>query len=173
LNEFDRLVGERRGSEIENEVADFLSEDYYMVNDVFRSTFRYSSIIAIYSLLEDTMNDLCRFLQRRQNHSLELTDLDGRGIYRAKLYLEKVCHLEFPSDGHEWKEIEKLNAIRNCLAHTNGKVKTRKVENIVNNTNGLSINEGYPRLIIDEEYIKNVIEYIATFLNQMLGIALV
>ena len=55
--------------------------------------------------------------------SLELSDLKNDGIERAKEYLVKVCHINFPEKSHEWSEIQKLKQIRNCIVHAEGNIE--------------------------------------------------
>ena len=135
-------------------------------------TFHYSTIVTVYSLLEISLNDLCRYLCNSKKLSSSLEELRGKGIKRAKLYLEKVCLIDFP-ENNEWNEILKFNEIRNCIVHAQGDIEDakspkspKKLRNIVANTSGVELeNERF--IIIDSEYInmalsntKNLLEIV-------------
>jgi hypothetical protein len=97
----------RRGSEAElpSELVEYYADGFYVVERIFLRTFRYSALVAIYSLLETSMNSLCSLLQKRNDLKIELRDLRGDGIERAKTYLTKICALQFAEGSHEWAEI--------------------------------------------------------------------
>jgi len=102
--------------------------------------------------------------------SVELKDLRGDGIERARLYLTKVCGVQLPCEGHAWAEIQKLNNIRNCIVHAEGNVddvsSPTKLKNIVRNTKGISLeNERY--LLIDNKYLDMAITCVEDFLQEL------
>jgi hypothetical protein len=102
--------------------------------------------------------------------SVELTDLKGDGIERARLYLTKVCEIQFPDGSHEWAEIQKLNNIRNCIVHAEGNVddvrSPTKLRNIVKNTKGISF-ESERYLSIDNKYLEMAITWVEDFLQEL------
>ena len=89
---------------------------------------------------------------------LKLEDVRGDGIERAKLYLSKVCLIDFPEQSNEWNMMQKLNSIRNCVVHAEGIVPNvkspKKLKNIINNTDGLELE--------NEKYLKIECSYIAS-----------
>lgn len=163
--EFDELVGEARGTEIEANVADYLADDYRKIESHFPQHLRYSAIVSIYSLLEDSMNSICRFLTTQRNLPLELNDLNDKGIFRAQKYLTKVCGIDFPETSREWNEIRKLNKVRNCIVHTNGNAS--KIEEMARQTRGIALETGRPYLIIEREYIANATDWISSLLEDI------
>ena len=143
--------------ELEAQLAEYFSEEFHMIENTFLKTFRYSMVVAIYSLVEVSLNDLCRYLCNSNKMALTINDLRDDGIQRAKLYLTKVCMVDFPASSHEWDEIIKLNFIRNCIIHTQGNVgnvkSPGKIINIVDNTPSISIkDERY--LMIERSYVE-------------------
>ena len=142
-------------SEIQYQLDEYFSEENYIIENIFLKTFHYSTIVTVYSLLEISLNDLCRFLRNSKKLSLSLEELRGNGIKRAKLYLAKVCLIDFP-ESNEWNEILKLNKIRNCIVHAQGDIEDAKspktLRNIVASTRGVELeNDRFIR--IDSEYI--------------------
>ena len=116
------------------------------------------------------MNSLCTILQKMNDLNVELNDLRGDGIERARLYLTKVCEIQFPDASHEWAEIQKLNSIRNCIVHAEGNVddvrSPTKLRNIVKNTKGISL-ESERYLSIDKKYLEMVIACVDDFLQEL------
>ncbi len=86
---------------------------------------RTSSLISLYLTLENSLNFLCQTGSRYSDSAVELADLMNTNlIERAKIYLVKVLKLNFPQQSRAWKEIEKIQQIRNALVHNNGIVKS-------------------------------------------------
>ncbi|MGA9347532.1 MAG: hypothetical protein WBW48_01845 [Anaerolineae bacterium] len=71
--------------------------------------------------------DECRFQSRaRDDITLTLSDIDGRGIRKAKIYLCKVLGVRFPFDtSPEWREIQEYARLRNCIVHNEGRLDER------------------------------------------------
>jgi len=156
--------------EIKHELDEYFSDEFYVIENIFLKTFRYSMVVTAYSLLETTLNSLCHYLHRLKKVDLTLDELKGEGIERAKLYLLKICHIDFPFTSHEWNQIVKLNSIRNCIVHAQGDVtlskSPAKLRNIVANTHGIDINNDR-YLIIDKTFIDSAISNIKTTVAQI------
>jgi len=152
------------------EITEFYGEDFYIIESIFLHTFRYSALVSIYSLIETSMSTLCRHLERREYLTLKLSDLKGKGVERARLYLTKVCHITFPDSSHEWSEIQKLNKVRNCIVHANGNIErvrsSDKLRSIIKDTKGLKI-ERKRILIIEKVYLDNAITWAENFLQKL------
>lgn len=73
-----------------------------------------------YSVLEDSLNQICHNLEESQLYNISLTDIKGMGINRARIYLEKVGKITQPFQTNSWNTIMKLNRVRNVLIHANG-----------------------------------------------------
>jgi len=46
--------------------------------------------------------------------------MHGKGINRAKLYLEKVFNVDLHTGRQPWEEIDALRKIRNAIVHDEG-----------------------------------------------------
>ncbi len=155
----EKVENGKLNSETKYQLDEYFSEKHYVIENIFLKTVRYSMIVTIYSLLEISLNDLCRYLCDSKKLSLSLEESSGDGIKRAKLYLAKVCLIDFP-ESNEWNEILKLNEIRNCIVHTQGDIEfaksPEKLRNIVANTRGIELeNDRFIR--IDSEYINTAL----------------
>jgi len=152
---------------LSDEIAEYYSEENYIIENVYIKIFRYSSLISIYSFLEISMHQLCRHLKRHKNIDIEIEDIKGNGINRYKIYISKACGISFPDTLNEWSEIIKLNKIRNCLVHCEGNISIAnspsKLKNIINNTAGLSLARD-KEIVIDSSYLNKSITNIETFI---------
>jgi hypothetical protein len=163
---------EKRGGDSTHhqDIIDWYADDFQRIDKVFIRTFRYSAIVSIYSTLESSMNSICTHLLRLKCRTLELSNLKGEGIERAKLCLETVCAVDFPENTASWSEIQKLIKIRNCIVHAEGNIEIarspQKLINIVQNTKGLEI-EGKRYIKIEGEYLEAVINSVENFLEEL------
>jgi hypothetical protein len=151
-------------------IGENYNEDYFIIDEIFARQMRYSVLVTIYTILEMALNDLCNQLRRINELAVELDDLTGAGIDRAKRYLKKVCQIDFPDQSREWNEINKLNKIRNCIVHTQGNIleakNTEELKNIVTNTKGLSI-ERDRYIKIEPSYIEKNEKLVRDFLTEI------
>lgn len=152
------------------EVEDYFSDDYYIIEEIHVGLYRRSTLVSVYSFLENSLNTLCRHLYKRHGYSVEVGDLRGEGIIRAKSYLEKLAGIDFSMLNGEWSKISSFNKIRNCIVHSEGNIKASKsatqLDNIVNTSSGLSLRDG--RYIkIDREYIDFIITTIEKFMDKL------
>jgi len=110
------------------EKDDFLEQEGFRIDQikfVFPQLQRTSSLISLYLILEQNLNHLCEVCARNVDSGIELNELANNNLLnRAKIYLVKVQNLTFPDKHESWKEILKLQEIRNALVHNNGKIKT-------------------------------------------------
>lgn len=147
----------------DEDVTGYYADELHRIESVFRRAFRYSAIVTIHSLLETSMNSMCSFLQKKHGYGPGLQDIKGDGIERSRLYLSKVCGIEFPDTSHEWQELQKLNQLRNCIVHANGDVSQvlnrARLAGIIKNTKGLKVElERY--LVIDTTYLKQAVSWV-------------
>lgn len=83
---------------------------------------RNSFAVGLYSLIEWSLLDICRFL-RRKDVRIGVADIRGDNeIDRAKAYVVKVLRAHFPSETTEWAEIQLCRRVRNCIVHAAGEV---------------------------------------------------
>jgi hypothetical protein len=87
-------------AEFEDYLSDFYADEFHRIDRIFLRTFRYSAVVTIYSLLETSMNSLCSILKQMKAINIELEEIRGDGIERAKVYLMKVCEIKFPERRH-------------------------------------------------------------------------
>lgn len=80
-----------------------------------------SLFIAIYSLFERYLINLCNDVCESERLGLKPEALSEKGIWAARTYLNDVAGLTFPDDAEEWSVIRGLSKLRNDLAHDIGR----------------------------------------------------
>ena len=126
---------------------------------------RYSSILSSYAYLENSMNKLCEEYHIAKQLPLDPSQVKGEGIERSKLYLSKLAELDFDKINKEWSQLQILNALRNCIIHADGDVNLtrKKLDNIINNTPGLSFVDN-SLIMMEASYIHSAVDAIQTLL---------
>ncbi|MBO2675934.1 hypothetical protein I6M53_14935 [Shewanella algae] len=152
------------------EVEDYFSDDYYLIEEIHIGLYRKSTLVSVYSFLENSMNSLCLHLQRSHSYPVELNDLRGEGIVRAKIYLEKLAGIDFTLINGEWSELIAFNKLRNCIVHSEGNIKASKnstqLENIINQKSSLSLRHER-HLKVEREYIDAIMTTTEAFLEKL------
>jgi len=152
-----------------NKVNDYFSDDYYTIEEIHVDLFRKSTLVSLYSFLENAMNRLCRNLARKNSYFFALDDLKGEGIVRARNYLVKLAGTDFNLLNGEWSKLLNLNKVRNCIVHCEGYVSASKIASIagiINETPGLSLRN--ERLItVERIYIDACITTVEEFLQKL------
>jgi len=101
-------------------------EIHWKLYDVF-PTLQWTSIFnSAYSLFERYLNDLCSIFGKNVGVKIALTDLNGQGIERAKIFLSKIVSINNVFDSTEWKDIQDYSKVRNILVHASGKLDLSK-----------------------------------------------
>ena len=180
-----------------NDFFDWYGDDYYIVDDVFRKINLYSFIITLYSYIEQGLNTVCRakYTDRRTEQkkanlkaedegrkpefknllAVTLKDFGGKGIYKARRYLEKVFAVSFDSVKEEWDEINGLAKMRNAIVHNNGFdtgyiEKDAKIKQHIRDGR-LEITahseDSYGHIVIKTEYLDAIIPIAKNFFNKL------
>ena len=101
---------------------DMFADDHYMIEDVFTRLSLNAFVVILYSHIEEGLNNLCDAVRQDGKIKLRYTSMKGKGITRAKSYLEKVIGMNLHIAGNDkntahWNEIIGLNKIRNGIVH--------------------------------------------------------
>lgn len=106
-----------------------------------------SFVIYLHSLAEHHLNSIARSVRTRGQLVLDIAEIHGRPIERARIYLTKVAGLDVSTLG-EWKELRDLATVRNILVHNGGEIgrdqKVRaKLRGLAGRVHGLSATDGW------------------------------
>lgn len=131
---------------------------------------RYSSILAMYSYLESSMNSICSQQEKILKLPISVTDLKGDGIPRCKTYLEKLVLVDFQPINALWSRITTLNKLRNCIIHGAGDAEkmngTQGLCALIENTDGLSFVE-QKLVMMSKDFVLSAMGDIGEFLNAL------
>ena len=130
---------------------------------------RYSFVVQLYTVLESRAKALCDELnQRNPTLTLQVNDLrGGRHLDGIRIFLTKV----YPVQITHWQEIEKLQTIRNCIAHANGFVtevqgKREHLQEITRSGCGVSIGSD-EHLVIERKYCEAALASVRGFFTEV------
>jgi hypothetical protein len=120
----ERLRQQAEGAD--EETRQLLGEDYaeekgYLIDHFPEFTLQ-NTFVATYSLLEDEMFKIARFVGGRLKIKLDPEELCDKGIRAAKKFLEKLCDITIPGDA-VWQQAVQHGSVRNVFAHARGRVK--------------------------------------------------
>ena len=167
-SEITRLKAEIKDAVILDEKLVNMELD--VVGVYFANIMRKSFLISLYSFLEYLLMQKCR---SQKGDILDPSALGIRGkndVDRARIYLTKVLHVSFPSNSQEWKEIQNIRMLRNCIAHNNGrcdKDKYKKLRDYVaQNSDILSLSSS--EIVISGEYCNRALRTVGKFIEQLL-----
>ncbi|WP_061778616.1 hypothetical protein, partial [Vibrio vulnificus] len=101
---------------------------------------------------------------------MEVSELRGEGIVRAKTYLEIHGIINSDSLNGVWSNLSSFNKVRNCLVHCNGYVDSYKnkkqIISIVNGSTYLSWDDK-GKLVIDKEYLEFITGEVEKYLLEV------
>lgn len=101
---------------------------------LWRTTFLHS-----YFLLESSLDQVCKNIQQAEEYTLGLTDIAGNGIFRASVYLKKVCKIKDPFSDNLWSKLVDYNKLRNIFVHSDGLVSRKIAVDLAKRNEGLLI----------------------------------
>jgi hypothetical protein len=147
-----------------------VSEEYRNISDTFIGTYRDSTLVSIYSFLENTMRSICAILHKFNEYPIELSDLTGDGIQRSKSYLEKMAKIDFSEINGNWSNLQNLALLRNCIVHVEGDTlnfrSKEKLRSIVENNQHLYLKRDR-EIVVEREYIDFAIIEVEKFINYL------
>jgi hypothetical protein len=103
-------------------------------NILWRTTF-----LHCYFLLESSLDAVCKNLQQTEDYKIALSDVAGSGIFRASVYLKKVCNISEPFTDHTWGKLLDYNKLRNIFVHGDGLVARKTAVELAKRNEGLLI----------------------------------
>jgi len=124
-NKIDKILEQAPEPEHDDIIENYslsLHENQIKYPNVHRNAF----VMAVYSFLENKLNELCWILENCIDSSVKLKDLSDTGITRAGTFLSKVAKIPVNEISDEWSFIRHLNKLRNSLVHSGGRIPTEE-----------------------------------------------
>ena len=109
------------------EKDDFVSEQWAMTSGTLHSCrvellTQYSLLLTMVSLLEESVNTLCRLYHDLNHLDKELKDIKGNGLERAAKYLKEVAGIVGFTSDKQWEYITAIRDARNMVVHNGGRI---------------------------------------------------
>jgi len=105
----------------------FVSEQWAMTSGTLHSCrvdllTQYSLLLTMISLLEESVNTLCRLYHDLNHLDKELKDIKGSGLERAAKYLKEVVGIVGFTSDKQWEYITTIRDARNMVVHNGGRI---------------------------------------------------
>lgn len=167
-SEYERTKDHEDDSNYDYSYGDQLME----IESIYLRMHRYSAILTTYAYLETVMSSICCEVERRLNLLVGVSDLNGDGIQRCKVYLEKLGKFDFDLINPLWSRLTMLNKVRNCIMHANGdaaKVKSSgKFIKTIKASEGLSFAER-TLIMVSKEFVLGAIKDVEELSTHLIG----
>ena len=157
--------------ECHEDIMDAYASDLHEIQSKFPSIHRETLVITIYNFLEAKMDKLCSILSVSIDTNIELKDLQGKGITRARLYLTKVAKLDLMKVTPEWNYIKNVNKLRNQIVHNAGRLPSGSDDSLnlfILQTASLSGTPG-ERVSVMPDFIEEFIDKLDSFFEKLMG----
>lgn len=160
------------------EYAEFMVDDLEMLCESFPAFQWHAQFLVVFATFEESLNGLCRVVQRRLKSDLSLKDMYGQGCERAKVYLSKVGGAKDVFSNPLWQRAVLLGRIRNAIAHAQGHVDGPKNEALraeMTALNGLALKQVGPddsteyRIILSSVFVKEAISALQHMVHAVAG----
>ncbi|EMJ89490.1 hypothetical protein [Leptospira meyeri] len=102
------------------DISNIDKKDLYELISIYsdESILSIALFLKIYSLIEIYLDKECKIYENHFDLDLKLNDLNGKGIFRPKIFIEKVVKFKITETNEQWEFIVSLNKIRNTLIHS-------------------------------------------------------
>lgn len=178
--EYQKTYAEMEGEDedFRHQFADHKSNSRYVDHWFYESTedmkFRYNSffdiysksvVMTLYSLVESTLKEICLIAQSDLNKKIAPEDLDSKNYLMNSInYFDLVLEIPIDTITPLIQKLEKIQKVRNKIAHENSEVTSLEIEEIIKNSNGsLTIEEengGKYFKIVKAKYVLDFFELI-------------
>jgi hypothetical protein len=145
----------RRTDPDEYDVALQMADE--MADRILPRLFLAPFVLSLWSVLESAIIEIAEFIRRQRSLDLTIEDLRGSLLQRTKKYFGTVINYDFSLDDGCWQELQSLAAVRNALAHANGRIAAVREHDLVKLRQICATAEG---LEIDGEFILPSLKYV-------------
>jgi len=171
-NEFDDLKDSvkqeiaQMTKEQRDEYDDYISEQYWELQEVIPGISYAGIIIIMWSLLEHTSIRLTKRIGNSRDVKIKPSDLKYKGIKNARIYFEKVLNIQIPNDS-KWQRLMYINKIRDIIVHNDSNIpkdtQYDALRSYIERTNGIMISNA-GKVQIDDTYCMDVIDLVEEYL---------
>jgi hypothetical protein len=143
----------------------------------FKILLSQSFITMLYSFFEISILRECYLDSKYKDHGEAYGQIKGKGIIKAKNYFRKVMKIDFTFETNDdWKWINKLRLLRDCIIHRQGSLSgfssiniDVNLEKFINSEKGLSLVDPRGKLIsIDTEFCDKSLIIVKRLISEIL-----
>lgn len=121
---------------------------------------RMSAIVLIWGIFESTVSDIARYIAGREGTTLQLRNVRANNfVTQIDRYFSDVLHIQLPWTAPQVESLRHLKAIRDAVAHRNGKFmdapkeNRQKIENVAVQVAGVTASAS--QLTVSREYVES------------------
>lgn len=139
-------------------------------------TFRYSSVVMLYAIVERELNRLVKHLEKENGQQkLQVKDIRGEDfIERIQKFSEAFFKLKL-AECPNFKSLHDLRKIRNCIVHSHGEIGSSKQDaafwsQLRKSRKGIFAREGLKIHLYEpciEQFIKEIFEFFEGVFHQL------
>jgi len=142
---------------------------HYTIEVVYPRLFWGPFLISVYSVFESSLIELSELLREELECELKIDELNGDLLEKAKCYFSKILKLRIKTESPCWEAITRLRTVRNCFAHSNGRVgyklqDNNKVNQILKKNIGVT--HQLDVLIVNQKFVKESLDAVVKFIKE-------
>lgn len=123
----------------ESEISNMRLDPEVQFGSIFPDILWRTTFLHSYFRLESSLDQICKNLQKTENYKVGLADISGNGIFRASVYLKKVCQISKSFSDNTWSKLNDYNKLRNIFVHGEPVVNRKKGIGLAERNKGLLI----------------------------------
>ena len=129
-------------------------------------------IVALWSVFESVVKEMADLIQKKQGEALGLADIKGKHLVdRIEKYYQHILHFPLDLNSSRKEKLNLLGAIRNTIAHHNGRLDRMSSANQKaireGNVDGISESSDGSYLVIEVKYARSAFELIEQHLRML------
>ena len=147
-------------------------QDYNYRIDALPIFFRGPFLVALYAAYESIVTEIGRLIQDQQSQQIDINNLKGDFLERAKKYYKHILKFDLYSDEKVWQQVKMLSILRNAFAHANGRLdmlneRSRTIiQNRAQQNLGISTYNGY--VICEANIIADIFDAVRNSLEDLI-----
>ncbi|MGK0271247.1 MAG: hypothetical protein ACI88H_001904 [Cocleimonas sp.] len=159
---------------VEGQDPEEYSYIYRIAEDEIPRIIRMPFLVSLYTLFENSVNQLLKYAQDKEGKELGLKDLNANSLpSKFNKYMEHVLGYEFKFDPKTMSSLSEIIKLRNCIAHANGNLESlsqNKANELINmEKDGVEITVVSNQINISYNYLCTSMGIIASALKDIMS----
>ncbi|KHS64159.1 hypothetical protein QT13_19220 [Pectobacterium brasiliense] len=153
----------------------FLEDKSYNLSTEYPNLLWSSYYLLAYSMFENFINEICNEASNKIDTDIDLKDLNGQGLVRARIFLLKVIHIDSFLTNENWEEIKFMGELRNIIAHTTGRLdynngNHKKLSEKIKRRNDVTLTNEYDKgadVFLNKDFLISAIKLFKSSVNEL------